>query len=184
MLKDLTYRKKNKLLLLISVAVLFLIYTLSISKTIAAYSDYNASKVKVESAKNAPEQARQLEKQLLEMNSKIGRKETVGEDIVQSLLELVTNYCQDNQAVLREFPEGTIANNGDLFINTNPIVVEGSFSTLVKLVYLLEQKVDLGKIASVKYALVKDRKSKEIALTATIYIQNIKKRKNDTTTKE
>lgn len=174
-MKDLTYKRKNKLLLLGTVVILFLIYTLSINKTIRAYSDYNVAEAKMQLAKNAPQQVKELKRQLLQMESMIGKKETSGQDLVQSLLELVTNYCQNNHAVLREFPEATTTSKEDLLINTNPIVVEGSFSELVKLVYLLEQKANLGKIASVKYALVKDRKSKEMALTATIYIQNIKK---------
>ena len=58
-------------------------------------------------------------------------------------------------------------------------MIGGNFSTLINLVYLLEQKYNLGKIASVNYQLKKDFKTKEMQLTATIFLQNIKKKNHE-----
>ena len=161
-----------------------MIYFLSVSKTIHVYSEYNTAAGKMEMAANAPVLAAELEKKLQAMDANIGSRKVAEGDAVQSLLELVTNYCQDHHSVLREFPEASTAANGDLVVCTNVIVVEGQFSDLLQLVYQLEQKSDLGKIASVYYALRKDRKSKDMALTATIYIQNIKKSEENETAPE
>ncbi len=174
MLKNLTYKKKNQLLIIVSVLALYLIYAFAVKKTIAAYSEYNKAENQIELAVNAPVMAAQLESQLLQMDSKIGKQNVNGQNAEQALLELITNYCQNNHAVLREFPETTIAKQGDLFIETNLFVVEGEFASLINLVYILEQKNKLGKIASVRYQLKKDFKTKEMALTAAIYLQNVK----------
>ncbi|MES2141097.1 MAG: hypothetical protein V4511_15430 [Bacteroidota bacterium] len=174
MFKNLTYKKKNQLLIIVSVLALYLIYAFAVKKTIAAYSEYCYAEKQIELAANAPVMAVQLENQLLQMDSKIGKQNVNGQNTEQALLELITNYCQNNHAVLREFPETTIAKQGDLFIETNLFVVEGEFASLINLVYILEQKNKLGKIASVRYQLKKDFKTKDMTLTAAIYLQNVK----------
>lgn len=174
MFKNLTYKRKNQLLIIVSVLALYLIYAFAIKKTIATYSEYIKAEKQIELAANAPAMAAQLASQLLQMDSKIGKQNIDGQNTEQALLELITNYCQNNHAVLREFPETTIAKQGDLFIETNLFVVEGEFASLINLVYILEQKNKLGKIASVRYQLKKDFKTKEMTLTAAIYLQNVK----------
>ena len=113
------------------------------------------------------------------MDTKIGNQHKKGQNTAQELLEFVTNYCQTNRAVLREFPETILADQGNLLIENNWFVVEGEFSTLINLVYTLEQKVKLGKVTSARYQLKKDLKSKQMALTTTIYIQNVKKNEHE-----
>ena len=174
MLKNLTYKKKNKLLIAVALLIFYLVYVLAIKKTMASYDEYIKAENQIELAINAPKMAAQLEKQLLQMDSKIGKQNKNGQNTEQALLELITNYCQNNHSILREFPETTMAQRGNLFIETNLFVIEGNFSSLINLVYLLEQKNKLGKIASVRYLLKKDFKTKEMALTAAIYLQNVK----------
>ena len=175
MFKTLTYKRKNQLLIAGMIGTFLLVYVFAIKKTITAYTDYSSAKVKVELAENAPAIAAQLQKQLMQIDAKIGSTDTTKQKAGEPLLELVTNYCQDHQAVLREFPQTTATAQGDMIVETNRFVIEGNFATLINLVYILEQKNKLGKIASVKYALQKDFKSKEMLLTATVFLQNVKK---------
>lgn len=174
MLKDLTYKKKNQLLVAVAIAVIYFVYSLAIQKTIVAHNEYTAAKSQMELAANAPKAVSQLEKQLHLIDLKIGDQNADQQNTVQALLEVITNYCQKNHVILREFPETTAAKQGELLIETNFFVVEGTFASLINLVYVLEQKEKLGKIASVNYQLKKDLESKEMALTAAIYLQNIK----------
>jgi len=109
------------------------------------------------------------------MDEKIGDNNLKGQNTAQTLLELVTNYCKNNHAVLREFPETNTNNQEGLMIETNRFVVEGNFSALLNLVYLLEQKNKLGKISSAVYQVKKDFKTKNKMLIVTIYLQNVKK---------
>ncbi|MGZ4058661.1 MAG: hypothetical protein ACXVPU_06530, partial [Bacteroidia bacterium] len=92
------------------------------------------------------------------------------------LLELITGYCQVNNTVLREFPKTIIFEKGDILIETNRFVVQGSFQSLLNLIYTLEQKSKIGKVASVEYQIKKEIKDKKILLTASIFLQNIKKK--------
>jgi hypothetical protein len=176
LLKGLTYEKKNLLLLGGSVLLAFLIYSFAIKKTWLVYKNYSEAKSKIEFASNAPIMADQLAKELTAMDLKIGNQNKNGTNTEGAILETLTNYCQENKTVLREFPETSRAEQGNLIIETNKFVIEGNFSQLLNLVYLLEQTAKLGKVTSAHYQLKKDLKSKEMVLTVTIYIQNIKKK--------
>lgn len=174
MFKNITYKKKNKLLLIGVVLLIIVLYNFAFKKTILAYSDCKNAENQIAIAANAPMMVAQLKKQLLRIEETIGTNETNNKS-EQALLELVTNYCQSNSAVLNEFPKSTFANQGDLIIETNRFVIQGNFSTLIKLVYLLEQKEKMGQLASVHYQLKKDIITKKNALFVTIYLQKVKK---------
>lgn len=175
MLKDLSYKKKNTLLLAAIAFGLLCVYVLAFKKTIGLVAEVNATETKIEAAKDAPARSAFLQKEIEKLDATIGTQNRPDENSQQSLLELVTDYCKSNNAVLREFPVVTQELKGSFVVETNRFVVEGNFSTLLALVYTLEQKNTPGKIASVEYALKKDAKTREMALTATIYLQNIKK---------
>ena len=179
MLNNLTYKKKNLLLIISILLAVFIVYVFGIKKTINAYSVYSDAKNKMELAANAPVMAAQLEKELMQMDEKIGNHNTREQNTSEALLGLITTYCQNNHAVLREFPKTTVAPEGDMLIETNQFMVGGDFSTLINLVYILEQKNKLGKVASVNYQLKKDFKTKEMLLTATVFLQNIKKKQHE-----
>jgi len=174
-----TFKKKNQLLIVVAILLVFMIYNFALKKTLLAHSDCTVAEEQILLARNAPAMASQLEKELLQMDAKIGTDSVKNKNSGQELLGLVTNYCQNNQAVLREFPETTITGQEKLTIETNLFIVEGSFSSLISLVYLLEQKAKIGKVSGVHYQLKKDLKSKELVLTATIYLQNVKKKEDE-----
>ncbi|HET6227835.1 MAG TPA: hypothetical protein VFF27_16240, partial [Bacteroidia bacterium] len=151
----------------------------AISKTIAVQKQFSENKVKMEQAANAPEMAAQLEKELIHMDAKIGNHHTKNPNVDEALLSLITDYCQSHHAVLREFPETTYAEDGELEVETNQFMIGGNFATLINLVYLLEQKYNLGKVIAVNYQLKKDFKTKELQLTARVFLQNIKKKSHE-----
>jgi hypothetical protein len=179
LLNKLTYKKKNLILLLASILLAYIVYSFGIKKTIAAHSEYTENKNKMEQAANAPAMAEQLEKELIRMDAKIGSRNTEEENLNETLLSLITSYCQSNHAVLREFPQTTINEDGDLSVETNRFIIGGNFFTLINLVYLLEQKYNLGKVVSVNYQLRKDFKTQEMQLTANVFLQNIKKKQHE-----
>lgn len=173
MFKQLTYSTKNKLLIAGAFTLLYLIYVFALKKTVDVYTEYEGSKDKIELIANAPQRTGELEKELQEINARIGTHQLPGIKTRQLLLELVSNYCQKNKAVLREFPDSETMEKEGLLVETNRFTVEGNYNTLVKLVYLMEQEYKIGRVASVKYQLKKDFKTQKMALTATMYIQNI-----------
>lgn len=179
MFKNLTYKQKNKLLIVAFVFVLFLLYTISIKRTVNNYFIHSDNLKQLEEATLAPTLVSQLKEELATINSKLGTQRKGEGNNSDRLIELVTNYCNENNAVLMEFPQMESAIKDDLVVETNKFTLSGNFQNLLKLVYLLEQEYKLGKVASVNYKMVKNYKARENILTATVYVQNIKKKENE-----
>lgn len=179
MFESITYKRKNQLLIGISILLFIIIYFLSIKKTIIAYNEYDKNIELLKMASNAPLLEVQLQKELDAINNKLGSQNQDGEKYSDKLIELITSYCQLNNAILKEFPETELAQKDDLLIETNRFTLAGDYVTLLKFVYLLEQKHKIGKVTSVNYLSKKDFRSNSNILTATIYLQNIKKQNNE-----
>ncbi|HEY6160010.1 MAG TPA: hypothetical protein VI112_02275 [Bacteroidia bacterium] len=172
--KKISYKKKNRLLLWGGLAVLFLIYKLTFSKTISLYFSCKELDQHMEMAANAPGRIDALEKESARLDRLLG-KEQSDNLTQQSLLEVVTAYCQQNNILLKEFPQTLRASEKEYTIETNYFVMEGPFQKLLSLVYRLEQKTKTGKIASVSYSTRTDLRTKERILTATVFIRNIRR---------
>ncbi|MBI5542199.1 MAG: hypothetical protein HY951_19235 [Bacteroidia bacterium] len=174
-----TYHKKVKLLAIGVVVMLILSYYFSFRKTINSYSECQDYKDQLENIQTAPSEIADVEQQLASIERSVGMNPDTSTDFQKILLEKISGYCQQNYVVLREFPQTIYFNNQDFEVETNQVVVEGSFVKILTLVYNLEQKFRLGKIVSLRFATQKDYKTGSTKLYATLYFQNFKKVRNE-----
>lgn len=177
MLDNITYKQKNWLLLAAIVVFAIIVYSLALNKTLSLARKCAALKEQMVATANAPEKIARLNKQLSELDRKAG----LSSDSIafqQALLEKVSIYSAKNDVTLKEFPSNHLFLGKDLQIETNQIKLEGSFLSLLKCVFELEQIDKIGKVISVKYETIKDVRTKRVSLTAKIYIQNVKKISN------
>ena len=175
MIKNLTYKKRNQLLLIASAVFLLVCYWLAFKSTFVLHNEVNELEQQILLAKDVPQKLSVMQNKLGELDVLPGLKQNTDTSIQQELLGIVTGYCQKSGILLREFPKTMSSDEGDYRVETNVFVVEGGFVKLLELVYLLEQKSRVGKVASVLYSSKKDIRTKTLSLTATIYLQNIKK---------
>ncbi len=167
--------------MLLIAAILFavIIYSFAIKKTVLLYKEYSNLETQLKLAEDAPVRAIALEQKLAEMDHLLGDRQKEDANVQQTLLGVITNYCQNNNAILREFPKTIHAEEKDFLMETNVFVIEGGFSKLLRFVYLLEQKNKIGRIASLQFQTKRDYKTKSLSLTAMIYVQSIKKNTNE-----
>ncbi len=175
MFKNLTYELKIRWMLLIAVFAGFIIYSIFIQKTIATANECDVLKKRMALAANAPGEIERINTELATLNSIVGSGKRLETPVREDLLSLLTNFGQNHSIVLREFPPTLVKQDNDLLVETNMFTVEGSYTKLLALVYELEQKKKIGKVSSVIYQTKKDNATKRLVLTATIYLQNIKK---------
>jgi hypothetical protein len=175
MLKNISYKKRNQVFLWGGVALFLLIYKLTFSKTIALYSECIEMEQRIERASDAPIKIAELKKQSVRLESLAGSERPDEKNLQQLILGQVTSYCQENNVLLKEFPETIIQTEKDYEVETNCFTAEGSFDKLLRLVYVLEQKSKTGKISSVDFKTKLESRTNKLKLTATVYIQNIKK---------
>ena len=162
--------KQRFWLMCIAFAVLAVFaYSLSIHKTIMAYSTYQANNKALTEASTAPAQIQRFQAKLNQFNQSFQRIDYDREQ----LFEAVNTYCREHNLSLSKFhpEERTIQN--DFEIITNQIEVQGAYKDMVKLVYELEYVQQLGHVASTKFDKIVNRRTKEEVLTAEIYLQNI-----------
>lgn len=125
-------------------------------------------------AEEAPEQIKKLEEKLKNLNSSFSVYVTDSLSSQDKILELVSAFCQKNNLTLKELPVSGIVEEADFTVETNIIVAEGNFSSLVKLLYELEYNSRIARLSSVNFSSSIDNKRKKTILTLTIYLQNIK----------
>jgi hypothetical protein len=175
--QKLSYRQKSRLLVSAAAVFLFMVYFLGIKKTIMKYRECAELEIKTKLAVNAPAELMSLEKNFYAM--KKSTESYVAINVQQSLLGVVSKYCNENNLVVKDFTQPAISTNKDVTIETNSFVVEGPFTKALRLVYNLEQVNKLGRVASVNFSMKKDYVSKSSSLNTTVYIQNIKNESNE-----
>ena len=175
MLKNLSYKHKNRLLLAVAVIFAIMSYYLAFEKTFDLRTQCSEMKNELSIASMAPERIANLEMQLRSIEGVIGGQTEEGIDPQQQLLEFVTNYCEEQRITLQEFPQPISHEEEDYAVETNIFVVRGNFIKLLNMTYALEQEMRIGKVVSVKYKSKKNLRTKRLDLKVTVYLQNVRK---------
>jgi len=174
MLSQLTYNQKNKILLVALILFCVFAYFFSIEKTINLKREVNEQAVRLTSLNNYPQELSKNVKQLNQLNSRVKQYVRDKDFNQDEILESLSLFCRKNKMVIRSFPKSTLQEKDDFYIETHHFVVEGNYINLVKLLYQIEKKESLGRVASVKFSSKMDRKSKRNRLSMSIYLQNIR----------
>ena len=148
-MKNATYKKKNQLLLIASAVFLLICYWLAFKSTFVLYSEVNQLEQQALLSKEVDQKLSVMQNKLRELDALPGLKQSTDTSMQQKLLGIVTSYCQRSGVLLREFPKTISFEEGEYVLEMNVFVAEGNFSKLLELVYLIEQKSRVGKVASV-----------------------------------
>lgn len=173
-IRSLSWKQKNRLLLAGILLVSWVIYSFAISNTLDARAACEQLQLRLDSAAGAPQRIAQLESELLKLNAIAGSAEQLNSDsaVHEQLLNLVTEYCQKNDLVLREFLLPIRYHQQEWLVETHPFTIEGNFIAIVQLLDHLRRNVS-GKIVSADIHSKKDNKTKTTSLLITIYVQSI-----------
>lgn len=172
MIKRLTYRQKNYLLLFGCLVLGWAIYQLSISKTLEEVRSYNQLMAQIEVGNSAHSMIFDYKKKLKFYEDHLGSFETDSMHNHEHVLVAVSHYCQRHNLTVESFPSELVEDYSDFNLHTHKIEVRGNFKELLHLIYHLERVEKLGRIASLELEKKLDKKTKRTILTASIYIQN------------
>lgn len=180
MLKGLTYRRKNRLLLLGAAVLLLLVYVSAVSKTVALRSTCSKLAQRIDSAARLPEETRQMEARLAALDKDFRPVAPIAR-VHEELLGTVSNRCQQLGLVLRDFPAEQESRHREWIVKTHVFTVEGGFNGLLQLVHELERMPD-GKVLSADYRSRRDPKTRALSLSVTVYVQHLTKANDETRT--
>src|SRR5438128_12701024 len=111
MINNLSYRNRIRWIYFGSVVFFILIYKLSISKTIECINKVRENEMQCENANSLPVQISELENKM-HVYSDI--KDTINEDDrQQKVLDKISQYCSNNQLIVRDFPIPTETREGE-----------------------------------------------------------------------
>lgn len=166
-----SWKQKNRLLFAGGFVLLWAVYSFAISNTLELRRECMGLRQQLDSASSAPSRLAALKQEFQQIETATNSNDT-STILHDRLLGIVANYCQQHNSVLRDFASPVCYRQQEWLIETHPIVVEGTFLNLLKLVHQLEQE-KVGKIISVDFHSRRDNKTQTLSLTATIYVQNI-----------
>lgn len=90
------------------------------------------------------------------------------------IMSEISSLCKTLNVTLKNFPQSVISVENELHIETLVIETEGNFSNQLQLLYALETKNKIGRVASVTYKSYTDNRRKRTILLLIIYLQNIR----------
>ena len=168
-----TFRKKNILLLAGTLVFLILSWNLAIGETFKVRSQVVQSEASLANVEKAPQQIAELK---FELDKIQGNSQTLYSGILpmrEALLSEITDLAYKYNAQLRSFPEYFIQEKENFELTTSPVVLEGDFKNLLKLMNELEEKNTAGKVSSAQFKIKKSLGRKDRKLFLTLYIQSI-----------
>ena len=91
-----------------------------------------------------------------------------------NLLEIVNNFSIDNGLTIISFDKTHRFQDNNTLLNTYGFKVRGSYKSILKLIYALEQHYKFGKTTSVFFEKKKNYRTYRSYLECQIYLQKIK----------
>jgi hypothetical protein len=184
MLKNLTYKKRLICLMIAGLLILLLAYQVAIFPTLKLRRDLNSLQSKLAQVEKAPGIIAGYETRLAEINAKIGGNYSQNPDFQKNLLNEISSNCERYSLMLRDFPQVHVWQKQNYDFITGYARIEGSYISLLKLLYKLESGHFYGRLVSVDFLSTEDLRAKKLRLTMAIYIQTIKQSENAGTEKK
>lgn len=171
--KDLTYKQKNRYLLIGTLVFVLVAYFTTIRNTIQLYQDNKRLKERIIRAENAPAGIAELRISLDGLNEKLNNYliDTTREQ--EHTLEVVSEFCHRKNLKVKELPQRKVTDENDFTIVTSVLKIEGNYNNLLRLIQELEYEQKLGRLSSVSWRSYIDNKTKRTILYMTVYLQNI-----------
>jgi len=168
-----TYKTKFKLLILVLALLLLIVYRLAIIKTIEKYQDCTNLKEKLNLVSLAPREIKELQNRINSINEFFGRNSDSTLNTRAVLIDKTSFFAKQKNIKIKSINEPDFHTENDILIETNQIILEGSFFNLLRYIAFIEKENKNGNIASVKFYTEKNIKTKKEKLLLMIYIKNI-----------
>ncbi len=167
--------RKNWLLLMGSITIVILSYFLAFDPTLKLKSELKLLQAQKEIQEKTRKELIHLEKQN-RYYSKLLEKHKIATDVSlqNKLLEHLNRLTHQNKLIVVSFnPTHAYTAAGTTF-ETYSFKVRGSYTSIVKLIYDLEQLTKFGKVTSVMFDKIKNHKTQRSYLDCELYIQRIR----------
>lgn len=179
MINRLTYKQRFFAFIGIVVLAIWFVYAVAIKPTISLKHEVKEKQGMVDALSSAPQRIKTATNRLEIINSQFTSFSMSGSSSRDLILQEISSYCAKNKISIYNYPESHIAENNLFTVETNRIVIKGSFKRLVKLIHYLEAKANFGRIIAINMYIEENRKTKRKMLFLELFIQNIRDDENN-----
>lgn len=165
---------KNKLRLFIAAFILlcWMIYPLTVAKTLELRNQVNEMQLLNDSVSDIPSRRKAAEQELRTITALMSDSTSDQTILRERILNEVTSACAVHNVTLREFSPCRRFTNEDWIIETHPVLAEGTFFSLLKMLREVELSGS-GIPVSVAIYTHTDKQTKKRSTRAQLYIQNM-----------
>lgn len=173
--QGLTYQRKFLLLSMGLIALVFLAYYLSISRTIEQLSLHRELSQKVTQVQDVGRDLSKLRAQRSDLPEHVEEGQVVLGDFNHQLLHKVGHFCEKNDLLLADFAEPIIGVEKGYEVETGILTIGGDYKKLLQLVSLLQRDFKMGRVVSVDFVKEKNYRKNMEELFVKVYVQKISK---------
>lgn len=168
-----SYKQKNYALLLLGVLLLAVAYKRAFKTTFETLNAKTDIELKIEQAKYATTNVKQVQKSLQQLNKLIGKENVTVEKVQQGFLNF---FARKSQGIsVFQIDEVLNYKHPDFTILTHRIVLKGNFIQTLKFIYELEKDFDLAKLVNVSFEYKKMNSDQPEDLYTVLLLQNYEK---------
>ncbi len=164
---------RNKLLIVGCLVLLFATYKLALSKTVAIREEYGNLKSKSIQAQDIPEQLALLAQKERYYDSIMQQMDIGDTSIQNNLLRTINEQAKIRNVKVMDFNPPHSHTFPDHKLLTHSIVLNGSYTDILQVVYVLERKGSFGDIVHMDFEKKKDHRKRKLFLEATIFVQHV-----------
>lgn len=160
--------KKYWIFTVLAILIFYLVYKFSFEKTIALKEKINENEQKIAYMHQAPGELSAYQEKLEKLNQK--KRPQVYKR--EQLFEIINTFCRANNLQILNFHPEARSDFDNFLLITNELELKGDYKTMLKLIWLLEYETNYCHIASAKYEMVTDKRTKDTYLSGYFVMQN------------
>jgi len=172
MLDKLSHKKKFFAITGITLLLALFSFYRSVMPTFKTISDCTKKELELDSTKASSGELQSVKAELEQLNELVGSENQSIEQINRGIVDFIGKNASGNLK-LTDFPPVHNYMQNQFTIYTHQPEVEGSFTSIVQLVYAMEKDFEAAKVCALKFHSKEDFKTKRKHLYGTIYVQNI-----------
>jgi hypothetical protein len=175
MLDRLTYRQKFFGVMGIVLLLAVLSWWRGIGPTLDIRNQCAKMEWELDSSKATGEEIQIIRMELDQMNAMLGSEKESIEEINRGIMHFIGDRVDSLQLVLTDFPPVHEALQNQYKIYTHQAEVEGSYASILGLIYQFELRFPLARICGVKLQTREEFRSHQKKLYGVIYVQNVRR---------
>nr|WP_299381197.1 hypothetical protein [Allomuricauda sp.] len=165
--------KRNKYLIGGILAMFLVCYFLAVKNTLALKSQLLASQKQHGVHMNINQQVSQLAIKEQRLDLELSSLHLDDTSMQNNLLRVLNKKSEDNGLKIIVFNAPHIVQDNNTELKTQIFTLEGSYSSILKVLYELESKGSFGRITHVNFEKQRDLRSRVSSLQATVYLEVI-----------